>query len=498
LALSLKKLQNKEFVYPLPKGRLRPLELEYKGLLFFFDLLFLLACIFTGPFVRFFLGKKFPSLPYYDLGYHLRAILGNLWLFLPLPFLFLWHRLYRRLPFWEELKRLWLSLFEGFVLVYALVSLAKLSLQLSRLEIFFSFLIALALFPFYRYQFKRFLFSFKRYRIPALICPAGEEARALAAALLREKTFGYEVVGFLDDDPRLFGQRFSGLKVFGPLRQAGKFARLKGVDAVFLLLNGKPFPRLEELYAYLQRHVGEIFFVPGFTALGLLNAELAFLFSKKLSLIRVTNPLGSYLNRALKRGLDLLGALALLLLTLPLMLLIACAIKLDSEGPVIFSQERVGRGGRSFRIYKFRTMFVDAEKRLSACLAEDPERRRKWEKFRKLDNDPRVTRVGRILRRLSLDELPQLVNVLKGEMSLVGPRPAMAEEIKTYYKGKSHFYLAVRPGLTGLWQVSGRNLLPFEERIKLDIWYVQNWSLWLDFVILLRTIPTVFRCEGSY
>ena len=486
------------FPFSSPRSRFRAIELELKLVLLTGDLFFLFFSIFLGLEFRGFLQRLFPSLPPFVLKEHLSFFQQNIWLFLPVPLALLWQRLYRRLPFWEELRRLWLALFEGFVLIYALVSLAKLGEQASRLTILFSLFISFFLFPFGRFLLKRWLFSFKRYRLPALVCPAGEEAAYLVRALEREKTFGYEVLGFLDDRPALYGRTFAGKKVFGPLRQAGKFARLRGVDAIFLLQNGAPFPRLEELYAYLQRNVGEVFLVPSFTGLGLLNAELAFFFARRLVFIRIINPLSSYFARFLKRFFDLVLASLLFILALPIMGIIALAIKLDSEGPIFFTHERVGRGGRTFRIYKFRTMHQNAEERLSLYLAQDPEKRRKWHIYRKLDDDPRVTRVGRILRRFSLDELPQLVNVLKGDMSLVGPRPAMAEELKTYYAGKVHFYLAVRPGLTGLWQVSGRNRLSFEERVRLDVWYVQNWSLWLDLVILLKTIPAVLRCEGSF
>ncbi len=486
------------FPFTSPRSRFRPYDLELKLILLSFDLLILVFCLLLGLEARALIGKLFSSLPPFYFRQHLTFLFENAWLFLPIPLLFIWHRLYRRLPFWEELRRLWLALFEGFVFIYALVSLAKLGLFVSRLSLLFAFFFGLFLFPGVRFLAKRFLFSFKRYRIPALVCPAGEEARRLSAALERERTFGYEVIGFLDENPALIGRHFGGKKVFGSLRQAGKFARLKGVDAVFILLNGKPLSALEDLYSYLQRNVGEVFFVPNFTDLGFFNAELSFLFSGRLSLVRIMNPLSSYFARFLKRGMDLILSTVFLLLTSPLMILIALAIKLDSKGPVLFCQERVGRGGRVFRIYKFRTMYEDAEDRLEACLAEDPERRRKWLIYRKLDNDPRVTRVGRVLRRFSLDELPQLINVLKGEMSLVGPRPAMVEEIKDYYAEKAHFYLAVRPGITGLWQVSGRNNLSFDERVRLDSWYVKNWSPWLDLVILMKTIPAVLRCEGSY
>ena len=196
-------------------------------------------------------------------------------------------------------------------------------------------------------------------------------------------------------------------------------------------------------------------------------------------------------SRAVKRGMDLLIATGCLILLAPLLGLLALAIKLDSRGPVLFSQERVGRRGRHFRLFKLRTMTVDAEQRRAELIAQssDPD-------WLKLDHDPRVTRVGRWLRRLSLDELPQLWNVVRGEMSLVGPRPlipAEDEHVQTWARGR----LDLTPGITGYWQVLGRTRIPFEEMVKLDYLYVMNWSLWEDVRLMLRTLPVVIGGRGA-
>lgn len=161
-------------------------------------------------------------------------------------------------------------------------------------------------------------------------------------------------------------------------------------------------------------------------------------------------------------------------------------------GPALFGQPRIGREGQLFTCLKFRTMRVDAEAALERLLATDAQAAAEWEAYRKLRNDPRITRVGAFLRKTSLDELPQLFNVLLGEMSLVGPRPRLPDEPACFY------YKAVRPGLTGLWQVSGRNLLSYEDRISLDVWYVRNWNLWYDIAILFKTVKVVLFREGAY
>ncbi|MGH2797324.1 MAG: exopolysaccharide biosynthesis polyprenyl glycosylphosphotransferase, partial [Thermoleophilaceae bacterium] len=196
-------------------------------------------------------------------------------------------------------------------------------------------------------------------------------------------------------------------------------------------------------------------------------------------------------SRLLKRAMDLAGATAGLLLTAPLWVPIAAAIKLDSPGPVLFRQRRIGRGGRPFELVKFRTMSVDAEDRRAALLAEsrDPG-------WLKLDDDPRITRVGGVLRRWSLDEVPQLWNVVRGEMSLVGPRPLIESEDRQLI-GWRRSRVDLTPGLTGLWQVLGRTSIPFEEMIKLDYLYVTNWTLWTDVRLILRTLPAVLLRRGA-
>ncbi len=197
-----------------------------------------------------------------------------------------------------------------------------------------------------------------------------------------------------------------------------------------------------------------------------------------------------------KRVIDLVGASLLLLLLAPLLATIAVLLWMDSSGGVFYRQERMGREGRIFTVLKFRTMYEDADERLEEILANDPARRKEYERYHKLENDPRVTDVGEVLRQYSLDELPQLFNVLKGEMSLVGPRAYLPRELKKM-NGLARAVLQSPPGITGLWQVSGRNQLSFASRVNLDVHYIQNWSPWLDLYLLVRTIPVVFSGEGA-
>ncbi|MEM7670625.1 MAG: sugar transferase [Pseudomonadota bacterium] len=207
--------------------------------------------------------------------------------------------------------------------------------------------------------------------------------------------------------------------------------------------------------------------------------------------------------RLLKRLVDLAATSIGVIVLSPVLLVLTVLLALE-RGPVFFSQMRVGRDGRRFYCYKFRSMRPDAERVLKEMLDSDPDARAQWETHQKLDNDPRVTTVGAFLRKTSLDELPQLFNVLLGDMSLVGPRPIIAPEVQGYPGDQAYFdspeivyYLSTTPGITGLWQVSGRSSTTHEERVRLDRWYARNWSFWLDVVILLKTFRVVLKRNGS-
>lgn len=199
----------------------------------------------------------------------------------------------------------------------------------------------------------------------------------------------------------------------------------------------------------------------------------------------------------LKRVMDIIFCLLSLPLVMPLGLLLCLWIRLDSKGTAIYRQERIGHNGQPFIIYKFRTMVSNAEEILEACLADNQGLANEWRQTQKLKDDPRLTRAGRFLRKTSLDELPQLFNIIRGQMSIVGPRPIVDSE-KERYGSRFAEYCEVLPGLTGLWQVSGRNNTTYAQRVALDHFYVNNWSIWLDFQIILRTVPLIFRGNGAF
>lgn len=199
----------------------------------------------------------------------------------------------------------------------------------------------------------------------------------------------------------------------------------------------------------------------------------------------------------LKRTFDVTTALTALIFISPIFLMLMLLVKLSDRGPVFYGHRRIGHNGRTFRCLKFRTMVVDGDRVLQAYLQANPRAMEEWRATRKLQNDPRVTIVGAVLRKLSLDELPQLINIIRGEMSVVGPRPVVEDELELY-ETAAIYYLQSRPGLTGLWQVSGRNDVSYASRVAFDTHYVKNWSLSSDVLIIAKTIPAVCLSRGSY
>jgi exopolysaccharide biosynthesis polyprenyl glycosylphosphotransferase len=333
---------------------------------------------------------------------------------------------------------------------------------------------------------------FTRLRLPGygrrrvLIVGIGAGGRQLAGQL-RSWT-DYEVLGFVDDESQ--STRTTPFPRLGTLAECSDIVARHNVDEVFITL-GHHRASLASLILALQQRGVRVRFVPDL--LGILTVRTAIESLRGIPFVTVREPPISGLNAIIKRTFDLCGALVGLVLCAPLMAAAALLIKLDSLGTVFFRQERAGRYGKPFRMWKFRTMVADAEQQLPEFV--DVEKLE--QPVFKLQNDPRVTRVGHWLRRISLDELPQLINVLRGEMSLVGPRPEQVDLVERYNAWQAQ-RLLVKPGITGSMQVSGRGDLPFEERLKLELAYIENYSLWEDIKILLKTIPAVLSSRGAY
>jgi exopolysaccharide biosynthesis polyprenyl glycosylphosphotransferase len=321
----------------------------------------------------------------------------------------------------------------------------------------------------------------------ALLVGGGAMAHTLIAKLAAHPEYMVDVVGSLgDEQPDKSSTELPGLGSLDQLEQAALSA---DVTRVLLAVESLQEQELEALLRRCRSLELKVSILPKLS--DVLGPGLETDDVEGVAVLGLNPPWLPRSSRAVKRGMDVAVASALLVLFAPILLVLALAIKLDSRGPVIFSQERVGRNGRRFRLYKLRTMSVDAETQRPDLLglSADPN-------WFKLDRDPRITRIGRSLRRLSLDELPQLWNVVWGEMSMVGPRPLVPDEDERV-QAWARRRLELTPGITGYWQVLGRTRIPFEEMVKLDYLYVMSWSLWEDIRLMLRTLPVIFSGKGA-
>ena len=331
---------------------------------------------------------------------------------------------------------------------------------------------------------------------PILLMGAGKTAEIILEHLQEDIGMSYRFIGYLED-------REPNAMVAETLPWLGRFAdaetviRKTGVQKVMVAAPGLSQQQIQSIIYDLQPLVTRIGFIPDMGTLPLSTMDIESLIDGHLVMFRMRNNLKNTGNRFIKFVFDWVATLLGGILISPLLLVIALWIRHDSPGPIIFSQKRVGQNGKPFQCYKFRTMYEDAEEQLHDILEMDEALRQEWEANFKLKNDPRVTRSGDFLRRTSLDELPQIFNVLKGEMSLVGPRPIVRREIPYYGKFIDDYYM-VRPGITGMWQTSGRSDTGYTERVQMDTWYVRNWDFWFDIVLLWRTMKVVVQQKGAY
>jgi Undecaprenyl-phosphate galactose phosphotransferase WbaP len=437
----------------------------------------------------------FPSLqerPVEFGAYLSRAYMLLLWVSV-----FLYEKLYtKRHSFWEEARLLVKSNSISFGLVAVAVFLTKQYFPISRVVIFIAWLLSLAVLPIMRRATKMLLLRMSIWRKKAIVIGSTESTSTLVEAVEQNKMMGYEIVGCLTDEKSQIGLSISGVPILGHFDEIERWKEKTGFDDIIVTFPNIPRNQLISLLKRWEGVSDTIRYIPQTGDLITTGIEIENI-GRVLSLV-VRKNLHKPWNVLIKTVFEFALAAVMIVLFLPVSLIIAAAIRLNSRGPVLFVQERYGRRNRVIKVVKFRSMYVDADSRLESYLERHPQVREEWSKYRKLKNsDPRITRVGRFLRRHSLDELPQLLNVLIGEMSIVGPRPYLCEELEGVKPVKS-LILQVKPGITGLWQTSGRSLLPFQDRIDIDEYYIRNWSLWLDLVILMRTVKVTFSGQGAF
>lgn len=398
-----------------------------------------------------------------------------------------------RPPFWFELKGIL-----GVLVVLSIIDLAIVAFSkwnLSRYLWIYTWFFILTLVPVSRFFIKFLWRRFGSYKIRAVIFGGGQNALEAYQVLSKESYLGYDFIAVVcsSEEENLLKGLIPCLTRFEDIKELPDYRRIQ----YFIATDGDQ----EGLREYWIRsltnsYCRSVSIIPATRGIPINNTKMSFLFSQEMLILGLNTSLTKPVSRVLKRFFDFIVSLLLLVVLSPVFLILGVLISRDGGAP-IYGHERVGQDGKKFKCLKFRSMVRNSQKVLQDLLENDPAAREEWEKDFKLKNDPRITSLGDFIRKTSLDELPQLFNVLIGQMSLVGPRPIVEEELARY-KENVDYYLLAKPGMTGLWQVSGRNDVDYDKRVYFDAWYVKNWSLWNDIAILFKTVKVVFVRSGAY
>jgi len=427
-----------------------------------FDLLMIALSVYLA----FLLREYFDTLePFHTIPFVMYLNLYPLFI-IPIV-LFAYEGIYTyRYDFWHESRLIIKGIMFSAVLIFAYLAMTKSIEDYSRLVIGFTFVFMMFFIPLARNLNKKMLYRLKLWQKKAKIYGDDE--------FLTAEIYGNPYLGYIKP---------KGDEVFSTI-----FVNSHKADA----------KTLKHILATQIRTQHEVIFIPLMDDYDLTHAHIYELSNTQTNLIVYQNRLKSKYRHWFQEFYNYVLGIVLLPFLLIIIGIIAIFIKSESPGPLFFKHNRIGKKGRIIPIFKFRSMYRDADLRLKSLLKEDERIKKEWENNFKLKNDPRITKVGKFLRKTSLDELPQIFNVLRGDMHFVGPRPVIQEEIDQYYKEEAEYYYMVKPGITGLWQVSGRSDTDYAFRVSIDKWYVLNWSLWLDIVILIKTIKVVLKKDGAY
>ena len=413
------------------------------------------------------IGYIIANLINYTIGFSSHTFLNASYgfFYIIIPFVFFYEGIYtRRYDFWHELRLIIKGLLLSLVMIFAYLSLTKEVQEHSRSVIIISFFIMSIFIPIIKVFTKKKLFEIGLWKLGVKI---------------------------LHDDPAMESMIFND-PYLGYMKSSRK-------EASIVFINSQNCD-IELVKKQLEEEISsksKVMFLPVFNNYQFSNSDIYELNNSRTNLVVLENKLSSKYRKFVNTSYNYILAFILLPLLLPIIGIIAFLIKKDSKGPVFFMQERLGLDGRTFLVFKFRTMHVNGDEILNEYLKDNPKEKENYEIYCKYDKDPRITKIGRILRNTSADELAQIFNVVKGEMNFVGPRPYMVTEKEKIGATNADVILKTKPGITGLWQVSGRNDLSFEDRVKMDKWYIYNWSLWKDFVILIKTVNVVLNRSGA-
>lgn len=400
----------------------------------------------------------------------------------------------KKLPFYSQIREFTRVSSYAIVVLLTFTYFTGDTKQLSRIFMLFVWLFSVPSLLLMRSFATKLLYSVRSMRQPILLIGEPDEQ---TLKIFKADRYGYNIIGVISDKENNLFNGLTPLPVLGNIEKTLEVVKAADIRNVAIQARNLSKEVVIDLIYKLQPVVDHITIVPELYGVPIGSLTVDVLFEEKVAFFTLSNNLSKLHNRIFKTVFDLLFGLLAFIIVLPVMLVIGLLIYIDSPGPIIFSHRRVGLNGEQFPCFKFRTMAVNAEQMLNDYLANNSAAKAEWEKDRKLKDDPRVTKIGQFLRRTSLDELPQIINVIRGEMSLIGPRPIVEDELPLYGK-YANDYLSVLPGISGLWQVSGRNDVEYSERVKMDSWYVRNWSIWLDIMIALKTVKVILSGKGAY
>lgn len=440
--------------------------------------------LFTGNLPRFIPQSEFDDrvLTHVSLGI---ICIGWFWIRLR-------HYSYRK-PFWFEMKELLRTL-----VIFAIIELSVIAFskwQSSRYLWVLTWTFAMIMVPVGRALSRRLLNRLGCWKKTTVIIGTGKNASDACLALRSEESLGFDVKYMFGANPG-YADKTKDIIYLNDEDWLLSHFDEKVVQFVIAVESDESDVREYWLKTLSKNGFRHVSVIPTTRGLPLYGTDMAFLFSHELMIFRVNNNLAKRTSRFVKRTFDIICSILIILVSSPLLAFLYYKVTRDG-GPAIYGHMRVGRHGKLFPCYKFRSMVLNSQEVLQQLLDSDPEARAEWERDFKLKNDPRITPVGLFIRKTSLDELPQLFNVLRGQMSLVGPRPIISEELIRYDENVD-YYLMAKPGMTGLWQVSGRNDVDYDTRVYFDSWYVKNWSLWNDIAILFKTVKVVLHRDGAY
>lgn len=392
----------------------------------------------------------------------------------------------------EELRRLFFSVTLLYLLIFSYLFATRNVELYSCMVFFMSWVGTLLVLPLSRWMIRSIMKIGGVGQIRALVAGAGIGGISLVEELQKDRHIGIVPYAFIDDDDSMQGKTIQNIPVMGGIDDAVEIAKSRKIDYIIICL---PFTVIRDKIKILSRYFRHIMIVPDHEVFPTawtypidINGRLG---------VELRNQLMLSGPRFFKKMFELIIATLAIVCLFPLFLLIALLIKMTSRGPILYSAERLGMDGKNIKVLKFRTMHHDAHVRLEQMLESNPELHKEWQEKFKLNRDQRITFIGHLLRRSSLDELPQFFNVLRGEMAVIGPRPIVEQE-KAYYGENYAIVNRVKPGITGYWQVSGRSETNYSQRVRMDMYYIMNWSVWLDIYIILKTVKEVLFCRGAY